>query len=516
LWALPLYLAYVELKEQFPTMEEDGSIFPVLEQPITLLQHNLFSTQIEPTKKLLNRKRALLMAPFRAGKTVMVLTALKTLCIQSRPVDIVIVAPLSLLSAWQAEVTKWLVAECRALGIPLQVEIWWNKTAAHEYLSNHITSIIITSPQVIHGLHKQNTLCDFFDDENSTNRFLILDESFLYQNKETQLSKSAYEFATYFEYCWLLSAMPASKFVDDLFSQLKILLPQIRSYWKFTRRYCLIQSTPWADQVVGNRPNAIEKIIEDFRDIVIQGNYPEDMPKHEPHVITCVMGPKQAAIYKELLTELKVKAETLGTHKPLTLKNLVTLSTRLLQVVSNPCLLDGVNESCKWDALPNLLIPANLPALVWVNHIQTGELIEQMIFNQVTNRVEKLTGQTPKQERGNVVDRFQQGLIDVLIVNPHVGKYGLTLSAAKTAIYLELSFHTEAYTQSLFRGLKAGNLHPAKIITLLATQPNDCKTIDHIAYQALKTSTNLAAKLTVGEFVADLFSNERQTPLQPL
>lgn len=510
LWAKPIFLAYREIKEVLPNIEEEDSFsifwnrylllsleLPNIESPT--LQH-LYTTQREPTSRLASIKRALLMAPPRSGKTVMVATALKHICQKFPPKDIVVVAPLSLLEAWQGELVRWLLVEWRNEGTLINLEIWWGIEDA-QLVSREGVRVILTSPQVILGLYKRSTLCDYLESGSVRDRFLILDESFLYQNHEAQTTIAVKELSTYFEYCWLLSGMPSSNFLDDLYSQINILYPTIQSYWKFVERYCLLDVTYWGTNIVGNRPGAVEKFIEDFKDAVIQCEYPENMSDWILETVDCTLGEVQSAIYEELVVTSRVSAATLQSEKPLTIKNLLTLSTRLLQVVSNPALVEGYYVSAKMEKLIDLLLPETIPALVWVTHKQTAKWAAEEISNKFSPKVKILMGETPKQERQAIIEKFQKGELDVLILHPSVGKYGHTLSAARTAFYLEINFQAEPYYQSRFRGRVVGKEFPIRLIHLLARQPNGLETIDHLVYRTVCGRSNRAQQLTVGEFL---------------
>ena len=49
----------------------------------------------------------------------------------------------------------------------------------------------------------------------------------------------------------------------------------------------------------------------------------------------------------------------------------------------------------------------------------------------------RITGETPAQDRAEIVERFQNGSIDVLLCSTLAAKEGLTLTAADTVLFVE-------------------------------------------------------------------------------
>lgn len=506
LQAWPIKLAKVEVLELFPNTRLDASMLDFETDQAILydmgqtdaFDPNLFNEQIQPTKLLYLRENAILTAAPGLGKTIMALVALRkrfhTLA--------VVVAPLSSLDSWAKEAKKWYQPYQENKQLTVDIQVWRKLPNSWQPSTVIDVQMLIMSPQVVKAM--ADRFDEFFNEADRHDQILILDESFLYKNRKAQRKNAAGDLASYFGIRWLLSGMPVSRFIDDLYAQLNILYPAIfKNYWKFVDRYCMVNHTQWGTSVVADKPGALERIQADFSDILISCEYPENIPGWEPQIINCPMEYAQQAIYTELKEALIVKAATLGSDKPLTLKTLLTLTGRLLQVASNPLLVDGFDDSGKWTKLVDVLQQNELPALVWINYIKTGEVLQERL-SKLGYTVALLTGAVKSADRQAIVDAFQAGKIDILIIHPGVGKYSHTLTACKTAIYLERSFDGEAYYQSLYRVRRIVSKHAVKVVYLLSTYQDGKMTIDQVVHKILLERSQKAQKLTIGQLISQI------------
>jgi SNF2 family DNA or RNA helicase len=464
-----------------------------------IAEQALKKEQIIPANLLQTRNNAILTAAPGLGKTVIAAVALRERAHRL----VVVVAPLSSLDSWETHLQKWY-AKPLSSKYAVEIRVWRKPPATYHFSSSVDRQVLILSPTVMIELVNTGQVEELLGEGNKLGQVLILDESFLYKNRDAKRMQAAGTFAQYFGVRWMLSGMPVAKFNDDLYAQLYILFPGVfRSYWKFAARYCLLENSQWGTKIVGDSYDSTRRIKHDLSDIVIECDYPEDIPDWQPETVYCPMDNQQTEVYNQLRDELIVDAALLGLDKPLALKTILTLSGRLLQVASNPLLIGGLDGSGKWATLLQLLPQNPLPALVWINYIQTGNILYTRL-QALGYRVAKLTGEVKPRDRQRVVDAFQAGDLDILLIHPGVGKYSHTLTAAKTSYYLERNFDREANYQSLFRVRRIISTHSCKLIYLLSTQPNGKPTIDQIVHNLLVSSSKKAQLLTVGKFIGSL------------
>ncbi|MCK4821413.1 hypothetical protein KA005_36950, partial [bacterium] len=145
----------------------------------------------------------------------------------------------------------------------------------------------------------------------------------------------------------------------------------------------------------------------------------------------------------------------------------------------------------------DLLEFEELPTIVWTNFIDTAKALEALLRRK-KYKTGMLIGETPKQTRDLIVQEFQGGKRDVIIAHPAVGKFGLTLTAAKTAIYVERSYNGDDYYQSLHRVRRFGTTHSPHVIILLSTAAEETSTIDHVIHKVLGFKRDNSLQITTG------------------
>ena len=278
---------------------------------------------------------------------------------------------------------------------------------------------------------------------------VIMDESILYKSRTAKRTRAMARLgAGHSDNVWLLSGSPVAAYADDLFSQMQILRPDVfTSYWRFAGQWCQLEQTPWATKVVGNR--AAERLTGYLRDIMISRT-PEDV-KLLPEAVfeTVYVGLSDAQV--ESLRQLRENGIAVVNGQPEVCDNVLAQLTRAAQIVSCPRQLDSAAEiGPKLETLRDMLEWAPLPAIVWTQFKATAQAAAELL-RQKGQRVGVLQGDTPKSERGALVDAFQSGELDVLIIQLQTGKFGLSLTAAKSAIFVDRSYSSDDWIQAIAR-----------------------------------------------------------------
>jgi len=434
---------------------------------------NSLEFQNEPIAFLLRRKRVLLALAPGLGKTFCsIMAAEKT---DAR--RILVVCPLSLTRNWQKEIKRWCGAESK---------IWHGHTStwgkSNKWVISNYDTVIRNNDVII--------LCDF--------DLIIIDESILIKNRKAQRTKLMTNIARNTEYVWLLSGSPISKFYDDMYSQLHLLYPRrFSSYWTFSERYCIIERNQWGTAVVGNAAGADREIHKDIDDIYYARtqNQVLNLPEWLFDDVEVEMEKEQQRMYNEM--EETFLAELPDDSGEVLALNVLSQLLRLIQFASNPILVGGPNESPKWDAVENMLEYEKLPCIVWTTFKATAHAMEAKLRKKY--RVASLTGDTPEKIRQGIVNRFQGEELDAIIAHPGVGKFGFTLTAAHTAIYLERGYSGDDYYQSLHRIRRIGTTESPHVIHLMSTKSDGTKTVDHVISKVLAYRKDSSIKITSGE-----------------
>lgn len=454
------------------------SQFQVTEELPQIITQDLFDYQVEGVAMLTGNDRAFLAFAPGLGKTV---CAVRSADYKNYK-HVLIVAPLSLLYTWKKEIEKWSVSPDKSIDI------------------YHGSS---PGPKSRWSITNYDTLRN----KGLTGKFdlIIFDESILIKNRKALRSQAANQAARKAGAVWLLSGAPVSRYLDDMWYQLHILYSgRFSSYWRFVNTYCRTIETPWSTKIVGNKPHAEERLREDISDIYICYQQDEvlNLPEFIIDVVDVPMTKRQSKVYREMRdTFFAELADKPG--ESIFAPNVASQIVRLRQISTSPALIGGAASSGKLGSLLEVLEYVEKPVILWCDFTASVEACFALLGNRYSKST--LTGATPSVERSSIVDRFQNDEIEVLIANPQVGKFGLTLTKARTAIYLERSFDSDAYYQSLHRVRRIGTAHNPHIVHLLSCmeEPNE-ETIDHTIWRILSDRVETVKTLTAGDLLKEM------------
>jgi SNF2 family DNA or RNA helicase len=443
-----------------------------IELPSNIVEHEtLFPFQKESIQFCLEHPHALLGLAPGLGKTACAIFAAGA----ANCKRILVISPLSLIYNWRKEIHKWAGEEAI---------LWYKKQLPIE------SKWTITNYDTLR-LHPVQFLEEW--------DCIIVDESIHIKNRKAIRTKSVKYLVTETKprYLWLLSGAPVSKLYDDLWAQVNILKPhRFTSYWRFAERYCYIESNQWsAYNLIANRPDAAEMLKEDLQDLYFARTQDQvlNLPEWIFSDIPVRMSDKQDKLYEKMEQEFNI---TLENGDNLLAPNVLAQLTRLIQLASNPSLVGGVDESPKWDAAIEMLEYEAGPFILWTSFIQTAEKLEKRILEKGYT-VAKLTGATSAEDRQSIVDEFQKGLLQVIIAHPGVGKFGLTLTAARTAIYVERGYSGDDYYQSLHRVRRIGTTYSPHIIHLQSIRADEKSgTVDNVIGKILESRKENVMNLT--------------------
>lgn len=442
-----------------------------------------FQFQKETVQFAITRKHSMIALAPGLGKTVCAILSAEAACRKR----ILIVSPLSLLYNWRNEIHKWLSPQ-------EEVVIWYRSLLPIE------ARWTVTNYDTLR-LHPERF-------ENVQWDAIILDESILIKNRKalrTKAVKALVEKAKP-ECLWMLSGSPVSKLLDDMWAQLNILQPRrFSSYWRFAKEYCHVEQSQWGWNIVANRAGAEQQMVTDLADCYFSRTQDQvlDLPDWIFDEVHVPMSPEQDKLYAQMENTFVADLED-GDRvvAPIVLTQLL----RLVQIASNPVLIgeknkenfNGLSVSPKWAAAIDMLEYEKLPVIIWTSFKDTVWWLYEAL-QQKGYRVNFLTGDTDTETRQKIVDEFQTGKLDVIVAHPAVGKFGLTLTAARTAIYLERNHNGDDYYQSLHRVRRIGTKESPHVIHILSDRAEGGDTVDRVIDRVLSSRKDTSIALTTGE-----------------
>lgn len=465
-----------DLKEMFGDIEVEEGVLKAIahdkvELPKEIKKHKqLFPFQKETIEFALSRKKVLISLAPGLGKTACAIFSAQAAGCE----NILIVSPLSLLYNWRNEIKKWVDEEA---------VVWYGKSLPIK------NKWVVTNYDTLRLNPKQF---------NQAWDCIIVDETILIKNRKAQRTEVVKQLVTDTKptYVFELSGAPVSKMYTDMWSQLNVLDPnRFSSFWRFADRYCVVEANQWSKyNLVANKPDAGKQIVKDLKDIYFARSQDDvlDLPDFIFDDVHIPMTKEQDKLYGQMEEEFMAD---LAEDNRLLAPNVLSQIIRLVQFASNPVLVGGVEKSSKWDACIEMLEYEQSPFIIWTSFIDTAtKMVEKIQSKGYT--AAKLTGATKVGDRQAIVDAFQNGKLDVIVAHPAVGKFGLTLTAARTSIYLERGYNADDYYQSLHRVKRIGTKFSPHIVHLLSDRAGGGGTIDWVVSKILEGRKEMVESIT--------------------
>jgi len=194
---------------------------------------------------------------------------------------------------------------------------------------------------------------------------------------------------------------------------------------------------------------------------------PDLPPKTETDRMVNLTG-EQATLYRAMVSETMAEVEAADgmSRRGLVLK----LLTGLKQICNHPAHFLGqrapvTGRSGKLDATIEILdtvVAEGDAALVFTQYVAMGRMIEQHLTHRGM-RVEFLHGKVPLARRQTMVDAFQAGELDVLVISVKAGGTGLNLTRATHVVHYDRWWNPAVEDQASDRAWRIGQDRPVQV-----------------------------------------------------
>lgn len=388
---------------------------------------------------------------------------------------ILVVAPYILLWNWNDEIRKWSKRD-----LPRQIYQGENKMIGSGW--------VITNYE---QLGRGASVKDIFRQEWD---LIIFDESIRLKSKDARRSKWSAEISSFGKRIWLLSGVPISHDISDLWSQFRVIDKSLfKSFWRFASTYCIVWKAPWGDTISGSKPGI--DFNREFRDLMfIRDKSLLGLPPMIYTTVILQMGEIQARVYERAKKEYLLELVS-GEEKPI-LHHLTQIQ-RLQQIISSTWNVDpDVKESVKVDYLVDMFQNDGIegPVLIfgfWVN----GMLHLRDELKKAKVDVEMIIGDTPQDVRQTIIQRYQSGNLQCLILSYSIGQYGLNLQMTNTLVFFDKVFGSEAHIQAKDRVDRIGRQGPCRVINLNIEGTIDRRIIDALSDKFVDISNLTKAQI---------------------
>jgi len=304
---------------------------------------------------------------------------------------------------------------------------------------------------------------------------LVLDEAHKVKTATAKRSKVLHRLGRQYP-ALLLSGTPITKNLLDLYSQYKVIDPDIwngESWTRWKQREGI-----WGGyggyELLGYRdPESLKDKIAPYT-VVAQKKDTLDLPSKTHTIVPVDLG-KSSLSYREMALT--------GVSGEWVTSNPLEKALRLAQITS----------AAKVDAtvaFAEEMIEMGEPVVIYARFLDSlfeiGKRLDVM----------PLHGGTTQSMRTDMVRNFQGGANPVFLAQIAAGSVGITLTRASHMWYNDLSFAYEDWAQSQDRIHRIGQEFPVNYYYATAVGPRGGRTIDHLVYDAVQRKDDVAGYIT--------------------
>ncbi len=407
---------------------------------------------------------------------------------------LVIAVKSNLETVWQAEFQKWQP------NVPVVVAHAANRMNAFK---SNWADVIVTNIDAVRWIKQQGA--KFFKNLGITH--LIFDESTHFKHHARQRSRAALWIRQQpsIQYVELMSGTPNPLSVTELWHQMMLLDLGDKlgnQFYRFRSLVCDSESIYVANgrkiQKWTDKPHAEEAVFAQLQPISIRHRFEDcvDIPKNVLRYLDVPLTPKLRAEY-DLLENTALLEHA---SDPIVGTNAAVLYGKLLQLCSGAVYTLAVGslgyaddikaaqnhryrvfDKTRYELVADLIAErphASISFFLWQH--QKECLKEALDALGIVYAV--LDGTVTKRgERKRIIDEFQAGNIQHLIIHPKTGAHGLTLTAGRTAIWCSPVPSPELFHQGIHRIYRGGQKHKTETICIRAP-----RTIEEVVYKSME------------------------------
>ena len=397
------------------------------------------------------------------------------------------------------------------------VQNWVDEIGVHSHVTPRVlsgnrreNSIALNSPVLIYVTNYEviSANHDLIEDFLSICEVgVVLDESQKIKNPQARLSQSLHSLSAKFTRRVIMTGTPVANRPFDIWSQIRFLdggESLGESFDEFKNRFDL----PKSNKGCGMFEKNVKGLLEATRPFAVRETKQSagiELPEKTLVTYRVALSPEQAKVYADYRNNLRYEIQEAAGERVDDAEELLKRLLRLVQVASNPGLIEpGYTEKPgKLLKLLGLLDGVDLganKAIVWSSFVGNVE----WLFRELEQYMPvKVHGQMSIDERNLSIRRFKTDpLCRVLLATPGAAKEGLTLTVANQAVFFDRSFSLDDYLQAQDRIHRISQTKECYVYNLIAEN-----TIDEWV-DALLNAKRQAAALAQGDLSGVQFSSK--------
>lgn len=298
-------------------------------------------------------------------------------------------------------------------------------------------------------------------------RYLILDESQQIKNRDSKIFKAINSINAAHKIS--LSGTPIENSLNDLWSQMQFINPEILRSFKFFTNYFKIPIEKDKDE---NVTEELKSIIAPFILRRTKEQVLDDLPELTEQVYFCEMDKEQEKWYEEEKSKarnqlLKIDIENINKI------NVFNTLMKLRQLSNHPKIVDANSEmeSGKFVAVTNYietLLKSNQKMLIFSSFVNHLAIYQKWCKDNKINFC-LLTGETPVTQREQEVTNFQNdSTIPIFFISLKAGGIGLNLTKASFVLMLDPWWNPFSEKQAIARAHRMGQKNKVNAVRFIA------------------------------------------------
>ncbi len=387
------------------------------------------------------------------GKTMQMIAVLLAAKEEGRLGTALIVTPASLVFNWREEFEKF------APGLDVELITGTKAEREQKIACYQEHDVLVTS----YDLLKR----DIEVYEGKTFAYQVIDEAQFIKTHTTAVSKAVKVIDSRIRFA--LTGTPIENRLSELWSIFDFLMPGfLYSYEKFRKE----METPIAKNQDEAVMAQLKRMVEPFILRRLKGDVLKDLPEKLEEVQYVAFEEKQQALYDGQVVRMrKILASQSDDEFRTNKMQILAEITRLRQICCDPSLyLENYQaESAKRQACMELIQSAIEGEHKMLVFSQFTSMLELLELDLKVEGIEyyKITGATPKEERVELVRRFNQGTVSVFLISLKAGGTGLNLTGADIVIHYDPWWNIAAQNQATDRAHRIGQEKQVTVFKLI-------------------------------------------------
>ncbi len=314
---------------------------------------------------------------------------------------------------------------------------------------------------------------------------IVIDEITFYKHRTSARSKAIKKLVKYFKYRNGLTGTPNALSVTDLWHQLFLLDNGQRlgvSFFHFRNQtQSPKQVGPAANMVKwSDKPGAVEAVASLLMDMTIRNPFKECMDIPPNHMYSVVYD-LPSNLMKQY-NELQAEATLILQQDDVTAVNAAVLRNKLLQLISGAVYTSEnvyeVLDTGRYELIADLVEQRKHSVVFFNWRHQKDQLHEMFEKRGITHEI--IDGTVPDRRREAIVEQYQAGFFQTLLLHPQTGAHGLTLTRGTATIWSSAIYQPDFLKQGLHRIYRGGQTLPTETILVEAAN-----TVEQLVYNIL-------------------------------